>query len=124
MDLIVNNIVIKNSAPEDKIIYQNDSNDGTMFVILKGEYHVQSLRFIRSYYMKQELTRGDKSGKHIVRILQPGNFCGEVSPVVNCRRSATVKSQTFGTYGQIDKESMKLIFFGYPSVKNYMWQHI
>lgn len=95
-----------------------------MFVILKGEFHVQSLRFIRSYYIKQELTRNAKSGSHIVRSLQPGDYFGEVAPVVNCRRSATVKSNSFGTYGQIDKETMKQIFSEYPSVKGYMWQNI
>ena len=71
--------------------------------------------------------KGDaKEGKPpgVVRTLVNGDYFGEVSPMFDCKRSATVMARNFGTYGELDKDSMTNLMNQYPLVKVFMWENI
>ena len=123
--LIVDNISVEYSIPEEKVILQNAHNNGCMYVILNGLFDVQSLQFNRAARMKQ--AEGDaKAGRPpgVVRTLSCGNYYGEISPMFNCKRSATVMARNYGTYGELDKEAMRTVMAEYPRFMVFMWESI
>ena len=125
INLIVHNIGVKYSIPEEKIIVQNASNNGCMYVILNGMYDIQSLQFNRAQRILQE--RGDaKEGRPpgVVRTLGHGNYFGEVSPMFDCKRSATVMARNYGTYGELNKESMTNMMVKFPLFKVFLWENM
>ena len=60
--------------------------------------------------MKQEEDEKAGINSTIVRSLVAGNFFGEVACIFDCKRSATVTSRNFGTYGIIDKNTVETLF--------------
>ena len=53
-----------------------------------------------------------------------GSYFGEVSPLVECKRSATVIARSYGTYGELSKEALKTFLANFPLIRAYMWEHI
>ena len=52
--MIIANIEVTYSEPEEKILLQNSESDGSMFVILNGVFDVQTLLFDRGQKKKME----------------------------------------------------------------------
>ena len=53
-----------------------------------------------------------------------GSYFGEVSPLVECKRSATVIARSYGTYGSLNKNALQTFLANFPLIKAYMWEHI
>ena len=53
-----------------------------------------------------------------------GSYFGEVSPLFDCKRSATVIARNYGTYGAVNKEALSMFFVNYPLIKVFMWESI
>lgn len=107
------------------MILQNSENNGKMYVILNGFYDVQSLQFNKAARLLQE-QGASKAGlpPGVVRTLTEGDYFGEVSPMFDCPRSATVMARNFGNYGEMEQESLQAMMQDYPIVKGFMWENI
>ena len=123
--LIIRHIEVCYAEPEQKIIFQNDDNNGKLYVILNGVFNVLSLQFI-SKFKRQAKLLVDSSGeiyeKNYVRKLGTGDFFGEVALILNCRRSATVQSAEYGVYGSIPPEITSELLERFKLFKDMMWK--
>ena len=53
-----------------------------------------------------------------------GSYFGEISPLFDCKRSATVIARVYGTYGAFNKEGLGEFLRSYPLIKVFMWENI
>ena len=42
----------------------------------------------------------------VIRTMNNGMYFGEISPLFDCKRSATIKARVYGTYGAFHKEGL------------------
>ena len=56
--------------------------------------------------------------------MSEGAYFGEVSPLFDCKRSATVIARNYGTYGALNKEAATRFFVNFPLIKVFMWETI
>ena len=56
--------------------------------------------------------------------MSEGAYFGEVSPMFDCKRSATVITRNYGTYGALNKEAATRFFVNFPLIKVFMWEKI
>lgn len=58
------------------------------------------------------------------KVLEKGDFFGEVSLIYDCKRSSTVKGKSPGTYGELDEDTIFEIFKDYPEFEKYLQERI
>ena len=104
-----------------------------MYFILQGQYDVQSLQFSQEARRKAIIDRTTSSEEAVevlgpppgtVRTMSEGSYFGEVSPLIECKRSATVIARSYGTYGALNKDALKTFLVNFPLIKAFMWEHI
>lgn len=83
------------------MVDQGDENDGRIFFIHSGEFSVDQL----DYMNPKVRTKATK-----IRKLQEGDIFGELSPLYNSNRTATVRAINFAQYGMIEKDTADEIF--------------
>ena len=74
--------------PEDEIISQGEDGNN-LYIISKGEWTVQ----VRDYNSQTENTN----------VLQSGDIFGEIALLLNCKRTATVRTSNYSTIAAINK---------------------
>ena len=66
-----------------------------------------ALARVKADYNKQSIVQDDLSAPPgTVRTMFEGAYFGEISPLLNCKRSATVIARNYGTYGALNKEAL------------------
>ena len=58
------------------------------------------------------------------KVLHAGEFFGEVSIIYNCKRTSSVLGNTYGTYGEIDEDSVLELFEEHPELETYLKERI
>ena len=89
------------SSPDERVTNQGASNNGALFMVHSGTFTVQV-----TLYLDPE----NRLQPRDVRRMQPGTLFGDVAVALNCRRTATVKSDNFCQYGELSSASTKTIF--------------
>ena len=107
--LILPHLKIKLFMPEEEIIRQSEQAK-SMFFISKGECDVLVLDSTKEVC--------------ITRILEKGEYFGEISLLKNTARTATVQSKNYITLAELDNEYFRALCHQYPSIKQAMERKI
>lgn len=90
--------------PEYSVINQFDIEEDIYFVGL-GSCEVEVL--------------DEHKNSHLVRILEPGSYFGEVSALYKTPRTATVKTRTYSTLAVINKKKLKEMIKKFPEARQH-----
>ena len=78
--------------PEDEIITQGEDGDN-LYIISKGEWVV--------------LVRDHNSVTEYTNVLEPGDIFGEIALLLNCKRTATVRTSNYTTIACVNKPTFQ-----------------
>lgn len=90
IDKIASSLTMAHSSPEEVILKQDEPNDGRLFWILQANYEV----LVR----EDPITENDTKK----RILRKGDMFGEIANIFENRRTASVRSVNYGSYGILE----------------------
>jgi CRP-like cAMP-binding protein len=103
IDSIVKVINVEMYNPEDYIISQGDPSD-MFYIISKGECEV---------YIKDE-----KQRENFVHKISTGKYFGEIGLIMNCTRTASIKTANYVTVGSLTNFDFSMICEQFPDLIN------
>ena len=97
------------SQPEEIQVQQGDQT-AEFFIIAKGECEC----FVKDEYRRETF----------VRVLNTGQFFGEIAFLTGNRRTATIQTKNYSQIGKVSKEHFQELCHNYPEIKKKLFENL
>ena len=122
---------VQHVKPQEIIITQSEAirdadgeyhENAYFYIIINGDFKVKNLKFIQQH--KRNKTRSKVGLSNSNKVLQKGDFFGELAFILNTRRSSTVKALYYSSLACVTSDTFESMMVEFPQFQKYLTKDV